>query len=739
MAERRKKNRKKAGASAKGVDRVPREYAAAFSVFEMAGALIVVLDAEGRIVLFSQGCEAVTGYKAEEVEGRKLFDLLIPPEELKGVKSTFKDLKSSGFPSEYENHWRTKTGGNRLISWSNTVIHGDAGEVEFIVSIGLDITERMQVEEELKRRTHDLGERVKELNCLYGISRLREDPKLSVPEILQRIVELIPPAWHYPGITCARIRVGDESYVTGNFKETAWSQASTIQVYGDETGRVEVNYLEEMPELDEGPFLEDERRLIDAIAERVGRIIEHRHAQARAEEYQNELRSLASEMALVEERERRRIAVELHDQVGHALAIAKFKLEDLHSATDAVELEEAIELIDETIKNTRSLTFELSPPVLHELGFIAALDWLCKQMRDKHGLNVVFRDDDAPKKLAEDTRMLVFQAMRELLINAAKHSRASEVHVQAKKLDGNIQVTVEDNGVGFDPSEVAARRGKEGGFGLFNMSERLGYLGGRLEIDSAPGRGTTITLVAPLQADGVTEAQPVVGERARALKLKSDRRIKILLAEDHQITREGLRALLEREPDLAVVAEADNGAEAVELARAHTPDVVIMDIAMPEMNGIEATKRIVTELSGTKVVALSMHADKQYVLEMLRAGASGYLLKDCAQVDLARAVRTVDANLTFLSPEIADAVVEEYARHQSHQKQAAASALTPREREVLSLIAEGGNTKEVALRLGVSVKTVETHRQHIMDKLDLHSVAELTKYAIREGLIDIGD
>jgi PAS domain S-box-containing protein len=740
MSEGRKNKRKPNGAPEKELEKIHREYAAVSSIFEMAGALIIVLDTLGRIVLFNRACEEVTGYPAEEVEGKAFFDLFILPDELKGVKAVFKDLKSDKFPSKYENHWRTKNGDRRLISWSNTVMHSESGEVEFIVSIGLDITERMQVEEELQRKSHDLGERVKELNCLYGISRLREDPKLSVAEMLQRIVELIPPAWHYPGITCARISVSGSIFTTGNFAETSWRQHSKVQVYGEDIGTVEVFYLEGMPELDEGPFLAEERKLIDAIAERIGRIIEHRQTEARAREYQDELRSLASEMALVEERERRRIAVELHDHVGHALAISKFKLEDLRSTTDAEELEQAIELIDETIKSTRSLTFELSPPVLHELGFIAALDWLCKQMRDKHGLNVEFRDDEVPKRLAEDTRMLVFQAMRELLVNAVKHSRASQVLVQTKKLNGDIQVTVEDNGVGFDPSAVAARRGKEGGFGLFNMSERLGYLGGRLEVDSAPGRGTIITLIAPLKADGESQAPPAPAiDRTRGLRIKADRRIKILLAEDHQITREGLRALLEREPDLSVVAEADNGAKAVELALEHAPDIVIMDIAMPEMNGIEATKRIVAELPQTKVVALSMHADKHYVLEMLRAGASGYLLKDCAQVDLARAVRTVDANLTFLSPEIADTVVEEYARYQSHQEQAVASVLTPREREVLALLAEGSNTKEIGLKLGVSVKTVETHRQHVMDKLNLHSVAELTKYAIKEGLIGIED
>jgi len=165
--------------------------------------------------------------------------------------------------------------------------------------------------------------------------------------------------------------------------------------------------------------------------------------------------------------------------------------------------------------------------------------------------------------------------------------------------------------------------------------------------------------------------------------------------------------------------------------------VVVMDVAMPEMSGIEATRGIVSTLPEAKIVALSMHADGQYILEMLRAGASGYLLKDCAQEDLAQAIRAVNAKLTFFSPGIADSVIEDYVTSRNSEKATPAGDLTPRENEVLKLLAEGNNTKQIAHALGVSVKTVEAHRQHIMDKLELRSLAELTKYAIREGLTNL--
>jgi len=212
---------------------------------------------------------------------------------------------------------------------------------------------------------------------------------------------------------------------------------------------------------------------------------------------------------------------------------------------------------------------------------------------------------------------------------------------------------------------------------------------------------------------------------------------RILLADDHRIFRQGLRSLLEREGGAEVVAEADDGREAVRLAEKHRPDVVLMDIGMPNLNGVEATRRIVGGDSGVKVVALSIHADIQFVGSMLEAGASGYLLKDCAFEQLSNAIETVMEGRTYLSPKVADIVVDGYVRNVSEAREDSFPELTPREREILQLIAEGNSTKRIAYQLNVSVKTVETHRRNIMEKLDMHSVAQLTKYAVRRGLTSL--
>ena len=213
--------------------------------------------------------------------------------------------------------------------------------------------------------------------------------------------------------------------------------------------------------------------------------------------------------------------------------------------------------------------------------------------------------------------------------------------------------------------------------------------------------------------------------------------IKVLLADDHKIVRDGLRTLLENHPEITVVGEAEDGRETVQLVQKLAPAVVIMDIGMPDLNGIEATRQIIAEHPHIKVVALSMHSDRRFVSEMLKAGASAYLLKDCAFEELVQAIRLAMSNRIYLSPGVADVVIKDYVNHTPAPTQSVFSVLSTREREVLQLLSEGKRTSHIAELLHISIKTVETHRQQIMHKLGMRSVAELTKYAIREGLTSL--
>jgi DNA-binding NarL/FixJ family response regulator len=210
--------------------------------------------------------------------------------------------------------------------------------------------------------------------------------------------------------------------------------------------------------------------------------------------------------------------------------------------------------------------------------------------------------------------------------------------------------------------------------------------------------------------------------------------IRIVLADDHKVLRHGLSAALKNEADMEIVGQAENGHEAIRLTQELRPDVIIMDIAMPELNGIEATRQIIKDHPKIKIIALSMHSNKKFIHEMIKAGAKGYLLKDCEYAELISAIRTVIDNKTYLSPSITGVIIEDYMLQSDGDKSNAFEVLSDREREVLQLIAEGKTTKQAARVLHISPKTVEGHRTRIMHKLDIDNVAGLTKYAIKEGL-----
>ncbi len=214
-------------------------------------------------------------------------------------------------------------------------------------------------------------------------------------------------------------------------------------------------------------------------------------------------------------------------------------------------------------------------------------------------------------------------------------------------------------------------------------------------------------------------------------------KIRVLLAEDHTIVRKGLRSLLDGEAGIEVIGEAENGREAVEKVQQLLPDVVLMDIAMPGLNGLEATRQIKKRFPEVQVLILTMHANEEYIFQILRAGASGYVVKQAAPTELISAIRAAYRGDSFLSPSISRTVIQEYIRQaEATAEKDSYDQLTTREREVLQLIAEGHSNREIADLLHISIKTVETHRANLMDKLDIHSTAELTQYAMRKGVIE---
>ena len=240
-------------------------------------------------------------------------------------------------------------------------------------------------------------------------------------------------------------------------------------------------------------------------------ISERKRAEKKINEYQNQLRSMASQLTLTEERERRRIATDLHDRIGQALAISKIKLGGLRESTSSIglngDVDEVRNLIEQTIQDTRSLIFDLCPPFLYELGFEKALEWLVEEIQKEHGVTALFKNDEKPKPLDDDVRVLLFRTVNELLINIVKHAHAQKAKVSLKRDKDNIQINVEDDGIGFDVSKIQNHVDKTGGFGLFRIRERLNYLGGQLKVESEPKHGTRVSLVVPMKYDGQTKKE----------------------------------------------------------------------------------------------------------------------------------------------------------------------------------------------------------------------------------------
>ncbi len=402
------------------------------------------------------------------------------------------------------------------------------------------------------------------------------------------------------------------------------------------------------------------RRDVEQQLKAINETLEQRVAEraSLAEQRAAQLRVLASELTLAEQRERRRLAQMLHDHLQQFLVTAKLKAGILRrrarEENHQQPLEELEGLLDQAIGASRSLTVELSPPVLYEAGLAAGLEWLARQMHEKHGLAVQVRTDPEAEPEAEDQRVLIFQAVRELLFNVAKHAGVESALVEMCRTEQeDLRVTVSDAGVGFDPAKLETGGSFRGGFGLFSVRERLGLLGGRLEIDAAPGRGACVSVVVPQPLpDGLGERRPAAGRPLPALQTHrgsapptanssagTPRPIRVLLADDHQLLREGLASLLSDQPDIEIVAEASDGQAALDLALHVRPDVVVIDVTMPRLNGIEATRRITAALPDVRVIGLSMHEEADMAEGMRRAGAADYFRKDGLVEQLVAAIR----------------------------------------------------------------------------------------------------
>ena len=397
---------------------------------------------------------------------------------------------------------------------------------------------------------------------------------------------------------------------------------------------------------------------LQAFANRLEQLVDERTQEL--VQSRDQLRALATELNLAEQRERKRIATELHDYLAQLLVLAKMKLGQGKRLADRAPacldfIKESEEAMTEALTYTRTLVADLSPPVLHDFGLPTALGWLGQQM-ERHQLKVAVRlAPDTHPNLPADRALLVFQSVRELLMNIAKHSGSGEAWLSMDQSGGYLRIEVRDEGKGF---ALAPDSGPSTKFGLFSIRERMRALGGTFEIDSAPGKGTTAALTLPLTDEGVSERQQLKWEMecepgTKGLTRRVDAAshapfspashqetepVRVLLVDDHAMVRQGLRSVLDAYADLAVVGEASNGEEAVSMAERLRPDLVLMDVNMPRMSGVEATTRIKSRYPEIVIIGLSVQAGHESHLAMLKAGAARLLTKEAAVDQLHHAI-----------------------------------------------------------------------------------------------------
>ncbi|MBW1743675.1 MAG: PAS domain-containing protein [Deltaproteobacteria bacterium] len=462
--------------------------------------MIFWIDKEGNFIRVNDSFAAALHKSPDDIKGKSLFDLY-PEDMARQYYDANLEVIESGTAKTYIVEPVETPAGTMWVRTDKIPHRDEKGEVVGIVGFSEDITEGKQAGEALQKRTHDLDERVKELNCLYGILHLVEDPGNSLEQILRGTVDLVPLSLQYPEITRARIMLEGQEFGTQEFKETDWKQASDIVVHGKTMGTIEVCCLEERPESDEGPFLTEERMLIEGIAGQLGRIIERKQAEERAEK-------LSRQLIQAQDTERQMIALELHDRVAQDLSSLKIACETL--LDDQPEVHDEItqkvsqlsQLCEGIITAVRDLSYDLRPIGMDRRRIARGISRYCQDFSEKTGLSVDFTSAGlADTRLDYDTRVNVYRLVQEALNNTRKHANAKHVTIKMLAAFPNIVIRIRDDGKGFDVEKRMANMTSEKHMGLRSMEERVNLLGGKMTIKSRLGQGTKLFIEVPLKEE----------------------------------------------------------------------------------------------------------------------------------------------------------------------------------------------------------------------------------------------
>lgn len=613
---------------------------------------IVVSDVgSGRIISVNEAFTQTFGWTGEEAIGSTGIDLALVPEAVR--RGIVEELRRRGAVRNLEVIARAKSGEELVVSLSAEIL--SVGEHPLIMTALADVTERKATEQALHRLRVQEREQAETMRLLMETSGqgivtvTREGTVIAANPAIESMLgwgrgELV-------GQPLDRLIPPELRRAHANHQEHYWSaprsrpmgsglRLAALRKDGSSVP-VEVSLNHVQTSVGDRAFafvtdISERRRAEDALAER-SRELERRAGQ---------LQRLASELTLAEQHTREQLAKSLHDHLQQILFSGRLKVERLarrltaNGGADASLLDQVRQELDEAIAMARSLARELFPPMLHDSGLAAALNWLSGWAEEKYGLRVELSADPRANPARRDVRTLVFESVRELLFNVAKHARTDRAAVDlALTPDGSLRITVVDDGVGFDPaSMLELDHGRGAGFGLLTIRERLALLGGRLDIDAAPGRGARFVLTAP-RTDAVhaSPGSDVPGDTPDAAAAGEGEMptasagaappLRIVIADDHPLVRDGLRQLFSEHHGLVVVGEAATGEEAVAMAAALRPDVVVMDVSMPKLDGVEATRRIRAQLPHIVVFGLSTQERGNTPHPIEEAGAVDYFTK----------------------------------------------------------------------------------------------------------------
>ncbi|MEJ2037578.1 MAG: response regulator [Desulfosarcinaceae bacterium] len=647
-----------------------------FDVLETLPTMICLLTPDYRVAFANKSFRQKFG----ESDGRRCYDYCFGRSEPCDLCESYKVLET-GRP----HHWEVETPEGRIID-AYDYPFTDADGSPLVLEMNIDITEQKHAETALKALNENLEVIIKDRTAELSKSKQQLELHLTqlqaildslseglvVADLSSRLFRWNPAAVTMHGFTgreegLRRLPDFDDIFELSTLEGVVlrleeWPLARILR--GEVLHECEVQIRRKACnwqrtfsyggrlalDAEGNPLLAivtisdiTERKQAEESLLQLNETLEKRVAErtALAENRSRQLQSLAVELIEAEERERRRFAHLLHDDLQQLLAAAKLQLDALSGTLPREStLPYVSHLLEEAIGKSRRLSHELSPAVLQYPDFSAALNWLSGQMRDQFGLHVQLEADNDHCIESAPIRRFFFRSVQELLFNIVKHAEVKNAIVRLARTDGWFKVIVEDKGRGFDPCAIETMQ-KSGGFGLLSMRERASYIGGSLEVDSEPGRGSRIVLTVPVEmakAGKVQKHQSAQDIPASGKRSADGADVRILLADDHKVMRQGLIRLIGGQPGIQVVGEAANGREALEMARQFRPDIVVMDISMPEMNGIEATRRIRSEMPDVHVVGLSMH-DEVFLLQAMReAGAGAFVTKAASSAELLEAI-----------------------------------------------------------------------------------------------------